>query len=150
MESIDRCSSAIIASESNDDTTAAQDEDIHIKFERDHLSETLTTIDQASIKKRKAPRQSWLAYMIGNVYAQDDPRELSNKRKSIILFILALGGVSGPLGSMIYMPGLLSVARDLHTTISAVNGSVSAFVVFMGVAVSILDAVLDQPAYLNM
>lgn len=37
---------------------------------------------------------------------------------------------------MIYMPGLLSVASDLNTTSAAVNGTVSSYVVFMGVAVS--------------
>ena len=36
------------------------------------------------------------------------------------------------------MPGLLSVAQDLNTSMEAVNGTVSAYVVFMGIAVSFM------------
>lgn len=118
-------------------STAVGSRDTCIELEQEHMSETSTTIDRASLSKKNMSRQKWLTFLIGDVYAQDDPRDLSDKRKNIVIFILALGGVNGPLGSMIYMPGLLSVARDLHTTLSAVNGSVSAFVVFMGVAVSV-------------
>ncbi|KAL1927933.1 hypothetical protein VTP01DRAFT_3338 [Rhizomucor pusillus] len=125
-------------------STAVGSRDTCIELEQEHMSETSTTIDRASLSKKNMSRQKWLTFLIGDVYAQDDPRDLSDKRKNIVIFILALGGVNGPLGSMIYMPGLLSVARDLHTTISAVNGSVSAFVVFMGVAPLIWASLSDQ------
>ena len=44
------------------------------------------------------------------------------------------------------MPGLLSVARDLNTSMEAVNGTVSAYVVFMGVAVSLYNSI---PLYMK-
>lgn len=116
----------------------------------DRLSESSTLnresiISEKKTKNQATQRSNWFKYLIGDIYASDDPRDLSESRKNIIVFIVALGGVSGPLGSMIYMPGLLSVARDLKTSISAVNGSVAAFVVFMGVAVSAL-LILDSPS----
>ncbi|KAI9247685.1 major facilitator superfamily domain-containing protein [Phascolomyces articulosus] len=76
----------------------------------------------------------WIKYLIGDPYVSDDPQQLSMRHKQIIIFIVALSGISGPLASMIYMPGLLSVARDLNTSMEAVNGTVSAYVVFMGIA----------------
>ncbi|ORY94533.1 major facilitator superfamily domain-containing protein [Syncephalastrum racemosum] len=87
---------------------------------------------------------SWIKYALGDIYADDDPNDLSDRRKNIIIAIVAFGGVSGPLGSMIYMPALLSVARDLHTTSSAVNGTVSAYVIFMGVAPLIWASLSEQ------
>lgn len=90
--------------------------------------------EQTLLTSRKG---TWIKFLIGDVHADDDPQQLSMARKQLIIFIVALSGISGPLGSMIYMPGLLSVADDLHTSMSAVNGSVSAYVVFMGLAVSI-------------
>ncbi|KAI8137648.1 major facilitator superfamily domain-containing protein [Fennellomyces sp. T-0311] len=83
---------------------------------------------------QKITRRTWIKYVIGDPYAHDDPMQLSMARKQAIIFVVALSGISGPLASMIYMPGLLSVARDLNTSLEAVNGTVSAYVVFMGVA----------------
>lgn len=81
-------------------------------------------------------QKRWLAYLVGDIYAQDDPTQLPMRHKQAIIVIVALSGISGPLASMIYMPGLLSVARDMHTgSMAAVNATVSAYVVFMGVAV---------------
>ncbi|KAL1933462.1 hypothetical protein VTP01DRAFT_7552 [Rhizomucor pusillus] len=78
------------------------------------------------------------------MHADSDPQQLSMAHKHLIIFIVALSGISGPLGSMINMPGLLSVADDLHTSMSAVNGSVSAYVVFMGLAPLVWASLSDQ------
>ncbi|KAI9251450.1 major facilitator superfamily domain-containing protein [Phascolomyces articulosus] len=79
-------------------------------------------------------QRSWIKYLIGDPYTSDDPQKLSMRHKHSIIFIVALSGISGPFASMIYMPGLLSVARDLNTSMEAVNGTVSAYIVFMGIA----------------
>lgn len=81
-------------------------------------------------------RSHWFKYIFGDIYASDDPNNYSEKRKNVIILLVALGGLCGPLSSMMYMPALLTVAEDLKTTVSAVNGTVSAFVVFMGISVS--------------
>ncbi|KAI8137472.1 major facilitator superfamily domain-containing protein [Fennellomyces sp. T-0311] len=101
-----------------------------------------TITDQITAYERY--RSSWFKYLLGDVYAQDDPSDISASRRNIIILIVALGGVSGPLGSMIYMPGLLAVANDLNTSVSAVNGTVAAYVVFMGVAPLIWASLSDQ------
>jgi hypothetical protein len=81
-------------------------------------------------------RSKWYQYIIGDIYASDDPNAYSQRKKDFIILLVALGGIAGPMSSMMYMPGLLAVAKDLNTTTSAVNGTISAFVVFMGISVS--------------
>ncbi|KAI8391282.1 major facilitator superfamily domain-containing protein [Radiomyces spectabilis] len=92
------------------------------------------TIKDDGTQTSGIPRQSWAEFLMGNIYAKDDPYDFSRARKAMIIMTVSLCGISGPLSSMIYMPGLLSVAADLHTSLAAVNGTVSAFVVFMGIA----------------
>lgn len=144
----------------------------HVKPKNGSDTSTLEDIPQDYIEDKENIElnkthacTSWIKYALGDIYADDDPNDLSDRRKNIIIAIVAFGGVSGPLGrysdqylstsesyllilprtysiyvypyvSMIYMPALLRVAQDLHTTSSAVNGTVSAYVIFMGVAVS--------------
>jgi len=63
-----------------------------------------------------------------------DPRaKYSQKRKKIILFIIAFAGLIGPIGSTIYYPAMKVIERDLHTTNYLVNLSVSSFMVTMAV-----------------
>ncbi|RCH91251.1 hypothetical protein CU097_009261 [Rhizopus azygosporus] len=89
-------------------------------------------------------RSHWFKYIFGDIYASDDPNNYSEKRKNVIILLVALGGLCGPLSSMMYMPALLTVAEDLKTTVSAVNGTVSAFVVFMGISPLFWAALSDQ------
>jgi hypothetical protein len=95
-----------------------------------------STAHSTIIENKKYPKSSnWFKYVWGDIYALDDPNEYSDKKKNFIIFLVAMGGLCGPLSSMMYMPGILAVAEDLHTTISAVNGTISAYVVFMGISV---------------
>lgn len=103
----------------------------------------LTEGDTRSITSSQPPstaheskKPTWIQYLVGDIHSEDDPNNYSQNRKNIIIFLVAMGGLCGPLSSMMYMPALLSVASDLHTTVSAVNGTVSAYVVFMGISVS--------------
>ena len=97
------------------------------------MSESKTTMKN---EKSHHVKQSRLKYFIGDPYSSDDPQQLTMRRKQAIITVVALSALTGPLGSMIYMPALLAVADDLHTSSEAVNGTVSAYVVFMGIAVS--------------
>lgn len=99
--------------------------------------ETIKQTEARSISSTVHENQKkGFGYLLGDIYADDDPNHYSSKRKNVIIFLVAMGGLCGPLSSMMYMPALLSVASDLNTTVSAVNGTVSAFVVFMGISVS--------------
>ncbi|CAO3636166.1 unnamed protein product [Mucor hiemalis] len=89
-------------------------------------------------------KSNWFNYLWGDIYATDDPNQYSQKKKNVIIFLVALGGLCGPLSSMMYMPGLLAVAADLNTTTSAVNGTISAFVVFMGISPLFWAALSDS------
>jgi hypothetical protein len=79
----------------------------------------------------------WWSKILGDIYKDDDPQEYSQAKKNIIIFIVALSGISGPIGSMIYMPGLTAMSKDLNASLPAINGTVSAYVVFLGIAASI-------------
>ncbi|KAI8137135.1 hypothetical protein BJV82DRAFT_675113 [Fennellomyces sp. T-0311] len=98
----------------------------------DSISTTIPANDCSQDDKQL--RQNWIKYVIGDPYAQDDPMELSMRRKQAIIFVVGLSGLTGHFASFIYLPGLLSVANDLNTSMEAVNGSVSTYLVFMGVA----------------
>ncbi|ORY91427.1 major facilitator superfamily domain-containing protein [Syncephalastrum racemosum] len=108
-------------------------------------SSSITVQDEhvPSLTDEPKSKTGWFSFLIGDIHTDDDPMALSNARKQMIIFVVALSGISGPLGSMIYMPGLLSVASDLDTTSAAVNGTVSSYVVFMGVAPLIWASLSD-------
>lgn len=72
----------------------------------------------------------------GNIYATDDPRQYSVAKKNFIVFIVALGGIYGPLSTLIYVPGILQMARDLDASIVAINATMSAYVALAGLTVS--------------
>lgn len=108
----------------------------------DDISSAHTTILNEKIDNNN--KSNWFSYLWGDIYAKDDPNQYSQKKKNVIIFLVALGGLCGPLSSMMYMPGILAVAADLNTTTSAVNGTISAFVVFMGISVSLQTFIVKQ------
>lgn len=96
-----------------------------------------TSTNHSTILDNKNTNESnWITYLWGDIYSTEDPNLYSQKKKNVIILLVALSGLCGPLSSMMYMPGILAVAEDLKTSISAVNGTISAYVVFMGISVS--------------
>ncbi|KAI8647492.1 major facilitator superfamily domain-containing protein [Parasitella parasitica] len=93
--------------------------------------------------KKKCKLNAWYSLMMGDIYASDDPNLYSQNKKNVIIMLVALSGIAGPMSSMMYMPGILAVVQDLHTTTSAVNGTISAFVVFMGISPLVWAALSD-------
>jgi hypothetical protein len=81
--------------------------------------------------------KKWWQNITGDIYADDDPNELSQTKKNIIISIVALSAIIGPAGSMIYMPGVQDVMNEMETSLDGVNGTVAVYIVFMGIAVSI-------------
>lgn len=106
----------------------------HHHHDEDDRFTSASTVYHHQIKRFSAIKKFW-SHAMGDIYADDNPREYSKLKKNIIIMIVAFSGISGPIGSMIYMPGLTQIQTSLHTSTAAVNGSVSAYVVFMGIAV---------------
>ncbi|CAO3644321.1 unnamed protein product [Mucor fragilis] len=107
----------------------------------------------STTRNQKSSRlASWYRFVMGDIYASDDPNLYSERRKNVIILLVALSGIAGPMSSMMYMPGILAVVQDLHTTTSAVNGTISAFVVFMGISPLVWAALSDtygrKPMYI--
>jgi hypothetical protein len=98
---------------------------------RKESSNEISNKDNSRISAR-----SWLTKSIGDIYAEDNPMNLSKSKKNAIILVVALGGIFGPLASMIYMPSLVQIATALNTSITSINATVSTYVVFMGIAVS--------------
>ena len=116
----------------SNNTNAAGDAVITCK---DDAADSISTTHNSYQKSNRL--KSWYNFIMGDIYASDDPNLYSEKRKNVIILLVALSGIAGPMSSMMYMPGILAVVQDLHTTTSAVNGTISAFVVFMGISVGL-------------
>ncbi|KAI9478349.1 MAG: major facilitator superfamily domain-containing protein [Benjaminiella poitrasii] len=97
-------------------------------YEREDIVASIT------IQEKNQKESNWWKSLMGDIYALDDPNDFSQQKKNFIILMVALGGIAGPISSMMYMPAILSIAEDLKTSISAVNGTISAFVVFMGIS----------------
>ncbi|RKP06836.1 major facilitator superfamily domain-containing protein [Thamnocephalis sphaerospora] len=58
----------------------------------------------------------------------------SSGKKNWILFQAAVAGFVGPFSSTIYLPAILDIVRDLETTTTMVNLTISLFILFLGAA----------------
>ncbi|KAJ6083937.1 hypothetical protein N7486_010737 [Penicillium sp. IBT 16267x] len=63
----------------------------------------------------------------------EDPRTYSRKMKWFITFIVATAGVLAPLGSSIFFPSLSQVSKDLNTTPTLTNLSISLYMLAMSI-----------------
>lgn len=108
----------------------------HDRHDDDKFTSASTVINDTK-EQHFSLLRTWWSSILGDIYAEDNPKEYSERRKNIIILIVALSGISGPIGSLIYMPGVIDITRDLNTTLTTINGTVSAYVVFMGIAASI-------------
>jgi hypothetical protein len=111
--------------------------DHHGAEDDDDRFTSASTVINHSKDQRFSLLRTWWSSILGDIYKDDNPKEYSQAKKNIIIFIVALSGISGPIGSMIYMPGLTSITMDLNASLPAINGTVSAYVIFLGIAVSI-------------
>lgn len=109
---------------------------------------TNTTAD-LSCQNNESILKKWWRDMIGDIYATDnDPYQFSQARKNLIVFIIAYSGLMGPVGAMIYMPGMIDVMRDMDTSLAGLNGSVAIYIVFMGISVSLKYLELNKIGFL--
>lgn len=76
----------------------------------------------------------------------------TSRQKWCIVFMSALGGFFSPLSANTYLPATPSLARYLNVSPSLINLTVTAFLIFQGLAPSIYGDLADfagrRPAYL--
>ncbi|KAL9538694.1 hypothetical protein MBANPS3_010746 [Mucor bainieri] len=96
--------------------------------------------------------KSTVSKVLGDIYSSDDPQLYSSTRKNTIVLLIALIGINGSMAQLIYMPGILQMADDLNASLPAIDSTVSAYVVFAGIAPlfwsSMSDAYGRKPMYI--
>lgn len=75
---------------------------------------------------------------------EEDPRLLPNKKKNIIVIILALCACTPGFSSTIYFPGLPLITSELNAPPIATTLTAALFVLFMGIAPVIWASVSDH------
>ncbi|KAF9103149.1 hypothetical protein BGX29_003707 [Mortierella sp. GBA35] len=74
-----------------------------------------------------------------------DPRvELSRFRKAVILSVVSQAGSLGGFSSTIYFPSLVQITSDLNASQTAINASVSLFILFMGISPLVSSTMSDH------
>ncbi|KAG2196808.1 hypothetical protein INT47_002735 [Mucor saturninus] len=99
-------------------------------YENENTSDSGTSI---YTKSSDSKTHCWTAIM-GDIHAEDDPQLYSTTKKNIIIFIIAMCGITSNIGNMIYMPDVMRMSQDLNTTLTGMAGTISVYVVFLGVA----------------
>ena len=88
-----------------------------------------------------------------NTAASDKPfSSFTLWEKRIIVAVASLGGFLSPLTTNIYFPALNTIAADLGVTITALNLTITTYMIFQGVAPAFMGSFADnagrRPAYL--
>jgi hypothetical protein len=68
----------------------------------------------------------------------------SKTQKRWIVLLVAFAGMFSPLSSFIYYPATHALAADLHTSIEAINLSITTYMIVSGITPSILGDAADQ------
>ena len=68
----------------------------------------------------------------------------SKYHKRWIVFLVAFAGMFSPLSSFIYYPAINALAISLHTSVEAINLTITSYMLVSGIAPSILGGTADQ------
>lgn len=68
----------------------------------------------------------------------------SKQQKRWIVLLIAFAGMFSPLSSFIYYPAINSLASSLHTSVEAINLTITSYMVVSGITPSILGGTADQ------
>ncbi|KAI8640320.1 major facilitator superfamily domain-containing protein [Parasitella parasitica] len=129
-----------------------------LKLQVESASIVAHHLDDQSVDSTSATDQhvstlrKWLLKIKGDIHATDDPRQYPQAKKNLIVFIVALSGLYGPISTLIYVPGMLQMAKDLDASIEAINATMSAYIALAGLSPlfwsSISDAYGRRPVYI--
>ncbi|CDK28500.1 unnamed protein product [Kuraishia capsulata CBS 1993] len=109
-------------------------EDNEIGVEASRRSSTISrvlTFDKSKIVPRGKRRGLLANFSLVPEYS--NPRELPNKVKYSIVFVVACCAIAGPMGTSILLPAIDDVARSLHTSEKIVNISVGIYLLTLGI-----------------
>ncbi|CEP19202.1 hypothetical protein [Parasitella parasitica] len=118
-----------------------------------HHDDNDQSVDSASISNQHVSTyRKWFLKIKGDVYATDDPRKYPQTKKNFIVFIVALSGIYGPISTLIYVPGMLQMAKDLDASVEAINATMSAYIALAGLSPLIWSSISDtygrRPVYI--
>lgn len=83
--------------------------------------------------------KKWKNKMFGDVYADNDPKEMSMSQKYVYVFVVALLGINATITILIYMPGIYAMMDELNTSITGIDATVAIYIAFTGISVSCID-----------
>ncbi|KAF9891938.1 hypothetical protein FE257_002901 [Aspergillus nanangensis] len=63
----------------------------------------------------------------------ENPKAYTRKKKWFVTFIVAVAGITAPMGSSIFFPSLSQVSKDLNTTTTITNLSISLYMLSMSI-----------------
>ncbi|RUS19762.1 hypothetical protein BC937DRAFT_86956 [Endogone sp. FLAS-F59071] len=126
----------IVMKDINKNSIAAVDKVLHTKIGKDYLS----AADNGTLEKQagmvpsiastgRTRRAFWKGR--ADPWAHVDPKKFPQGKKKMILLTVSLAGFIGPLSTTIYYPALETIQRDLDTTETLVNATLSMFTFFM-------------------
>ncbi|KAK9718044.1 hypothetical protein K7432_005773 [Basidiobolus ranarum] len=88
-----------------------------------------------SVTEKETPTKSyWREQFSPFPVIRQDPRTFSKAKKVLIVAQLGFAGMLAPLSSTVYFPALPTITEDLKASGTAVNATVSLFILFMGIA----------------
>ncbi|KAF9918936.1 hypothetical protein FBU30_011228 [Linnemannia zychae] len=106
-------------------------------------SSSLSIKDSSPVVPRSKPG-FWKQHLSIRPEFHGDPRvELSRVRKAIILCVISQAGSLGGFSSTIYFPSLVQITSELDASQTAINASVSLFILFMGISPLISSTLSD-------
>lgn len=68
----------------------------------------------------------------------------TRRQKIFIIFMVSWGGLISPITSQIYFPALNTLSKDLHVSNTAINLTLFSYMVFQGLAPSIMGDLSDM------
>ncbi|KAF8939921.1 major facilitator superfamily domain-containing protein [Dissophora ornata] len=87
----------------------------------------------------------WRKRLVVGPGFEGDPRTaLSPFRKGVILAVISQAGCLGGFSSTIYFPSLVQITQDLNASQTAINASVSLFILFMGISPLVSSSLSDR------
>lgn len=110
-EQVDQISISQVADQSNDDNTLNTDSKVE------------------TFKK-------WADKMFGDIYAEDDPKQLTTSKKYLYVFVVALLGINATITILIYQPGIYEMADELHTSVTGIDATMAIYIAFTGISVN--------------
>ncbi|KAG0305219.1 hypothetical protein BGZ97_001185 [Linnemannia gamsii] len=108
------------------------------------ITSASSPIANAAVTAPRSKPGFWKQHLSIRPEFHGDPRvELSRFRKAVILCIISQAGSLGGFSSTIYFPSLVQITAELNASQTAINASVSLFILFMGISPLISSTLSD-------